>query len=99
MEHQPDESGPGPSGLADAGTSAGGDAGTPAGQALTGEPRVDAALARLDELPDLPVSEHRAVFEHVHRSLTDVLGELDTGPLGTADGTGSQLSDGPSRPG
>jgi hypothetical protein len=138
VEHHPDESGPGPSGLAaggqangaeessagddagssagadagsstavdagssagaDAGTPTGADAGAPAGQALTGEPRVDAALARLDELPDLPVSEHRAVFEHVHRSLTDVLGELDAGPLGTAGDTGSPVSDGPSRPG
>ncbi len=48
---------------------------------VTGEPRVDAALARLDELPELPVTEHRAVFEHVHRSLSEVLGELDTGSL------------------
>ena len=46
---------------------------------VTGEPRVDAALARLDELPELPVTEHRAVFEHVHRSLSEVLGELDNG--------------------
>jgi 8-oxo-dGTP pyrophosphatase MutT (NUDIX family) len=45
----------------------------------TGEPRVDAALARLDELEGLPVTEHRAVFEDVHRRLRDVLGELDTG--------------------
>ncbi|HEX4656979.1 MAG TPA: hypothetical protein VH307_06320 [Streptosporangiaceae bacterium] len=45
----------------------------------TGEPRVDAALARLDELEALPVTEHRAVFEDVHQRLTDVLGELDTG--------------------
>src|SRR5258706_15387736 len=44
-----------------------------------GEPRVDAALARLDELEGLPVTEHRAVFEDVHQRLTDVLGELDTG--------------------
>lgn len=46
----------------------------------TGEARVDAALARLDELPALPVTEHPAVFEHVHRRLREVLGELDTGP-------------------
>jgi hypothetical protein len=45
----------------------------------TGEPRVDAALARLDELEELPVTEHRAVFEDVHRRLREVLGELDTG--------------------
>lgn len=54
---------------------------------VTGEPRVDAALARLDELPELPVTEHRAVFEHVHRSLSEVLGELDTGvPPGAGGG-------------
>jgi hypothetical protein len=45
----------------------------------TGEPRVDAALVRLDELEELPVTEHRAVFEDVHRRLRDVLGELDAG--------------------
>ena len=44
----------------------------------TGEPRVDAALARLDELAGRPVTEHRAVFEDVHRRLRDVLGELDS---------------------
>jgi hypothetical protein len=44
----------------------------------TGEPRVDAALARLDELAGRPVSEHRPIFEDVHRRLRDVLGELDT---------------------
>jgi hypothetical protein len=47
-------------------------------RAATGEPRVDAALARLDELAGRPVTEHRAVFEDVHRRLRDVLGELDT---------------------
>ena len=44
----------------------------------TGEARVDAALTRLDELPGRPVTEHRAIFEDVHRRLRDVLGELDT---------------------
>ena len=54
---------------------------------VTGEPRVDAALARLDELADLPVTEHRAVFDHVHRRLSEVLGELDTGvPLDAGGG-------------
>jgi hypothetical protein len=43
-----------------------------------GEPRVDAALARLDELDGRPVTEHRPIFEDVHRRLRDVLGELDT---------------------
>lgn len=45
----------------------------------TGESRVDAALGRLDELEGRPVTEHRAVFEDVHRRLRDVLGELDPG--------------------
>jgi hypothetical protein len=44
----------------------------------TGESRVDAALARLDELDGRPVTEHRPIFEDVHRRLRDVLGELDT---------------------
>lgn len=43
----------------------------------TGEPRVDAALRLLDRLPELPVSDHAAVFEQVHAELTGVLGELD----------------------
>jgi hypothetical protein len=61
----------------------------------TGEPRVDAALARLDELEGLPVTEHRAVFEDVHRRLRDVLGELDTAqPREAGQATGAT-----SRPG
>jgi hypothetical protein len=51
----------------------------------TGEPRVDAALARLDELAARPVTEHRAVFEDVHRQLRDVLGELDTREQNSGD--------------
>jgi hypothetical protein len=78
------EGGPAEAGPAEAGSAEA----RPAGQRpVTGEPRVDAALARLDELPDLPVTEHRAVFEHVHRSLSEVLGELDTGlPPGAGEG-------------
>jgi hypothetical protein len=56
----------------------------------TGEPRVDAALARLDDLAGLPVTEHRAVFEDVHRRLRDVLGELDTGQLPDAANAGAE---------
>jgi hypothetical protein len=48
----------------------------------TGEPRVDAALRLLDRLPGLPVSEHPDLFEQVHAQLSDVLGELDSGPAG-----------------
>jgi hypothetical protein len=52
----------------------------------TGEPRVDAALRLLDRLPGLPVSEHPELFEQVHAQLTDVLGELDSGPAGPRAG-------------
>jgi hypothetical protein len=57
----------------------------PGQRPATGEPRVDAALARLDELAGRPVTEHRAVFEDVHRRLRDVLGELDTREQGSGD--------------
>jgi hypothetical protein len=50
----------------------------------TGEPRVDAALRLLDRLPGLPVSDHPDLFEQVHAQLTEVLGELDSGPAGPA---------------
>ena len=52
----------------------------------SGEPRVDAALNLLDRLPGLPVSEHSEVFEQVHAQLSDVLGELDSGPALPAGG-------------
>ena len=42
----------------------------------TGEPRVDAALSRLCELDELPVSEHPGVYERIHEQLVEVLGEL-----------------------
>ena len=45
----------------------------------TGEPRVDAALGRLGELDDLPVSEHPQVYERIHGQLVEVLGELHSG--------------------
>jgi hypothetical protein len=57
----------------------------PAQRPATGEPRVDAALARLDELAGRPVTEHRAIFEDVHRRLRDVLGELDTREQSSGD--------------
>jgi hypothetical protein len=55
----------------------------------TGEPRVDAALRLRDKLPGLPVSEHPALFEQVHAQLSDVLGELDSGPASAAGQVGS----------
>ena len=68
------------------------ESGEPDGQRrATGEPRVDAALARLDELAGRPVTEHRAIFEDVHRRLRDVLGELDThDPSPSEDARGAQ---------
>ena len=48
--------------------------------AATGEPRVDAALRLLERLPGLPVSDHPELFEQVHAQLSEVLGELDSGP-------------------
>jgi hypothetical protein len=58
----------------------GASAGLPDGERrATGEPRVDAALAMLDELADLPVAEHARLFDEVHRRLEDVLGELGSG--------------------
>jgi hypothetical protein len=57
----------------------------PGQRPATGEPRVDAALARLDELAGRPVTEHRAIFEDVHRRLRDVLGELDTREQSSGD--------------
>lgn len=42
----------------------------------TGDPRVDEAVARLDDLPGLPAAEHPAVFEYVHEQLAETLGDL-----------------------
>jgi hypothetical protein len=65
----------------------------------TGEPRVDAALARLDELEGLPVTEHRAVFEDVHGRLSEVLGELAAGPAPAAGQAQAEAHPRPGRPG
>ena len=43
---------------------------------ITGEPRVDDALARLNEIPGLPVNEHVEVFEDVQRRLHETLADL-----------------------
>jgi hypothetical protein len=44
---------------------------------VTGEPRVDAATARLDEVTDLPTTDHVAVYDDVHRRLQDALADAD----------------------
>jgi len=51
----------------------------------TGEPRVDQAVAGLDQLPDLPLDEHVPVFERTHATLRQVLAELDSGPDDAGD--------------
>ena len=43
----------------------------------TGDERVDAALARLTELEQAPLTEHPAVFDDVHRRLQEALTGLD----------------------
>jgi hypothetical protein len=44
---------------------------------LTGEPAVDDALRRLDQLADRPVAEHVGVYDDAHRQLQDALADLD----------------------
>lgn len=46
----------------------------------TGEERVDAALARIGELDDLPLTAHPEVFDDVHRRLQDALTGIDEEP-------------------
>lgn len=45
----------------------------------TGDLSVDAALASLEELSELPVTSHVDVFEQVHRQLHEALSTLDEG--------------------
>ena len=40
---------------------------------------VDAAVERLAEVDERPVSEHVAVYDEVHRLLQDALAALDEG--------------------
>ena len=44
---------------------------------VTGDARVDAATARLDEVAELPTSDHVAVYDDVHRRLQDALADAD----------------------
>jgi hypothetical protein len=45
-----------------------------------GDPRVDDAVARLQELSDRPVGEHAEVFDDIHRRLRDALEEAAVEP-------------------
>ena len=44
---------------------------------ITGEARVDAATARLEEIADLPTPDHVAVYDDVHRRLQDALSDAE----------------------
>ncbi|WP_439674616.1 hypothetical protein [Embleya sp. MST-111070] len=43
----------------------------------TGDPHVDAVLATLSRVGDLPTEAHGPVYEDVHRGLRDTLADLD----------------------
>ena len=58
------------------------------GSPATGEPRVDAALKLLDRLPGMPVSDHPELFQQIHAQLSEVLGDLDSGPGATGPAGG-----------
>ena len=58
----------------------------------TGDSRVDEAVSQLQNLAGLPVAEHPAVFERVHRRLTEALDDLDAREPAVPD-------DGPGHPG
>jgi hypothetical protein len=46
-------------------------------QAITGDPQVDEALARLAALGDLPDGGHVEAYEHVYQRLHGMLDDLD----------------------
>jgi hypothetical protein len=48
----------------------------------TGVAAVDAALDRLSTAAELPPAEQVAVYEDMHRMLTDALADLDEGAQG-----------------
>jgi hypothetical protein len=49
----------------------------PPAPAETGHPAVDAALARLDDLAEVPSEAHAELFEGVHEQLRQTLAALD----------------------
>ncbi len=44
---------------------------------VTGEPRVDRALALLRDVDSAPLADHVAAYDEVHRLLHDALADLD----------------------
>ena len=53
--------------------------GSPASEARepTGDPEIDAALDKLDDLPDRPVSEHHDHLARAHETLHAALNRTD----------------------
>jgi hypothetical protein len=56
----------------------------------TGDVRVDEAVSELEELAELPVAEHPAVFERVHQRLTEALGDAGAGERAIPGGSSGQ---------
>ena len=54
----------------------------PASEEPIDDPRVAAAIERLEDLPGLPVAEHVEVFTDVHARLTEALGGGAAAPQG-----------------
>jgi hypothetical protein len=46
---------------------------------MTGDDRVDETVGALTGLAELPVDEHPAVLEEIHRRLGEILGEEESG--------------------
>ena len=51
---------------------------------------MDEAVSQLEELAGLPVAEHPAVFERVHRRLTEALGDAGAGERAVPDDSPGQ---------
>jgi hypothetical protein len=60
----------------------------------TGDERVDAVLARFDDLAGAPVAGHVEIFEDVQRGLQDVLASVDQEETGREE-TGHEEGDAP----
>ena len=92
--------GPGGAGAGPAGAGAGPgrESGETGGTGGTGDARVDEAIAPLDQVADVPLEEHPAIFERIHDRLREVLGELNPGVPGPSGPPGPGRPADPGRP-